>query len=67
MNKVVSEIGSIINVYKSCAEQINGWFLCNGNTSLKWQCGSMDKVNISIKILLIASSSKQNEKLQPGR
>ena len=48
MDQVVSEIGSIINVYKSCAEQINGWFLCNGNTSLKWQCGSMDKVNISI-------------------
>ena len=31
MEKVVSEISSVI-----ITDQTMGWFLCNGNTGLKW-------------------------------
>ena len=43
------------------------WFLCNGNTGLKWQNAWMVKVNVNLQIFLIASSSIRNMKLQLGR
>ena len=36
MEKVVSEIGSVIIEQKPFADRISGWSLCNGNTGLKW-------------------------------
>ena len=48
MEKAVFEIGSVTIVWKQFAERITGWFLCNGNTGLKWQCGCMVKVNINL-------------------
>ena len=41
MEKGVSEFGSFIIVQKPFAEQTNGWFQCNGNTSLKRKRGCM--------------------------
>ena len=41
-----------------------GWFLCNGNTDLKWQRLSKDYQSLDT---LIVSSSKGKVKLQPGR
>ena len=61
MKKVVPEIGIIIIVQKPFAEQINGWFRCNGNTGLKWQRGCMFKVNSNLQILLTSYSQKVNE------
>ena len=48
MEKMVSEIGSIIVEKKAFSEQINGWFQCNGNTGLKCQRGCMFKVNMNL-------------------
>ena len=67
MEKVASEVGSIIIVEKPFAEQINRQFRCTGNTGMKWKRGCMFKVNINLQILFIVSSSKRNEKQQPGR
>ena len=44
-----------------------GWFIFNGNTSLKWQRECMIRVNTSLKILFIISNSKRSVKLQPAR
>ena len=67
MEKVVSEASSVIIVQKTFAEQINEWFLCNGNTDLKQQRECMVMVNINLQTFLIVSGSKRNVKLQPGR
>ena len=67
MKQVVYEISSVIIVEKPFAQQTMERVLCNGNTSLEWQCGCMVKVNINLQILLTVSSSKRNVKLQRGR
>lgn len=43
------------------------WALCNGNPQLKWQSGSMVKVNANLSIVLIVSSLKKKLKLHLGR
>ena len=51
MEKVVSEIGSVIIIQKPFSEQINVWFPCNGSTGLKWQRRCMVKLIINFQIL----------------
>ena len=58
---------AVLSLYRDNLQSNSmGWFPCNGNTGLKWQRGCMVKVNISLSILFIFSSSKRNVRLQLG-
>ena len=58
MEKVVSSV--VIKYRNHLQSKLMGWFLCNGNTGLKWQRGRMVKVNIIFIyfLLLLAQINK---------